>query len=414
MSKEFQISNSACSTLNDLLAFAAAVNEMAVEAAPQCRVLQAKREAKGAELDALGRRWAARRTRLEGCLRSAGDAACAAAAEVEATAQVGNSTAVAEEAAKAAVVAAGADCVGGVGEHDVEAAAATANGSSTAPSPVWIRTPRGAGIVQQGFLYKRSSTKMMAQWNRRWFLIDSGKLHYIRTNGKVDSSGGAAAVGSSTSEDASEGGGYTREHRSDSGSNTFGSTTVATAKTEAGGSMELVQVCDIVICTLRTLRDVVGTSEQPFAFEIISPKQRTYLLQAESGAELLAWKSALQECIESMLVGAGGGSRGERKGGGSNAGADGTAGGGGGGAANGGEDVAIISSNPVIAALQQTNSENGGCADCGNTELTWASINLGLMLCIECSGVHRSLGAHISKVKACRHGRRLYVCVLPG
>jgi len=393
MSKEFQISNSACRTLDDLLAFAAAVNEMAVEAAPQCRVLQAKREAKGAELDALGRRWAARRTRLEGCLRSAGDAASAATAEVEATAQVGNSTAVAEEAAKAAVVAAGADCAGGVGEHDVEAAA-PANGNSTVPSPVWIRTPRGAGIVQQGFLYKRSSTKMMAQWNRRWFLMDSGKLHYIRTNGKVDSSGGAAAVGSSTSEGASEGGGYTREHRSDSGSNN-GGTTVATAKTEAGGSMELVQVCDIVTCKLR---DVVGTSEQPFAFEIISPVVRTYLLQAESGAELLAWKSALQECIESMLVGAGGGSRGERKGGGSNAGADGTAGGGGGGAANGGEDVAIISSNPVIAALQQTNSENGGCADCGNTELTWASINLGIMLCIECSGVHRSLGAHISKV----------------
>ena len=30
----------------------------------------------------------------------------------------------------------------------------------------------------------------------------------------------------------------------------------------------------------------------------------------------------------------------------------------------------------------------------------WASINLGVLLCIECSGIHRSLGSHISKVRS--------------
>ncbi|XP_070826476.1 arf-GAP with coiled-coil, ANK repeat and PH domain-containing protein 2 [Chaetodon trifascialis] len=43
---------------------------------------------------------------------------------------------------------------------------------------------------------------------------------------------------------------------------------------------------------------------------------------------------------------------------------------------------------------------NCQCCDCGEEEPRWASINLGVTMCIECSGIHRSLGVHLSKVRS--------------
>ncbi|XP_050901304.1 probable ADP-ribosylation factor GTPase-activating protein AGD15 isoform X3 [Lathyrus oleraceus] len=48
--------------------------------------------------------------------------------------------------------------------------------------------------------------------------------------------------------------------------------------------------------------------------------------------------------------------------------------------------------------------ENRECADCRNNEYVraprWASVNLGIFICMQCSGIHRSLGVHISKVRS--------------
>ncbi|KAH3863647.1 arf-GAP with dual PH domain-containing protein 1-like [Dreissena polymorpha] len=44
---------------------------------------------------------------------------------------------------------------------------------------------------------------------------------------------------------------------------------------------------------------------------------------------------------------------------------------------------------------------NNRCADCHTTEhVDWASCNLGIFLCQDCAGIHRSLGVDISRVKS--------------
>jgi len=45
-------------------------------------------------------------------------------------------------------------------------------------------------------------------------------------------------------------------------------------------------------------------------------------------------------------------------------------------------------------------SRHQSCVECGGENPTWTSLNLGCLICIQCSGIHRKLGTHISRVRS--------------
>lgn len=52
-----------------------------------------------------------------------------------------------------------------------------------------------------------------------------------------------------------------------------------------------------------------------------------------------------------------------------------------------------------FAAIQEKKG-NSVCFDCGDIAPKWISLNLGVFICFRCSGIHRSFGTHISKVRS--------------
>ncbi|XP_009295860.1 arf-GAP with GTPase, ANK repeat and PH domain-containing protein 3 isoform X1 [Danio rerio] len=61
-----------------------------------------------------------------------------------------------------------------------------------------------------------------------------------------------------------------------------------------------------------------------------------------------------------------------------------------------------LGSQSDALAIQSIRNVRGNsfCADCDAPNPDWASLNLGALICIECSGMHRNLGTHLSRVRS--------------
>ena len=55
--------------------------------------------------------------------------------------------------------------------------------------------------------------------------------------------------------------------------------------------------------------------------------------------------------------------------------------------------------NAVVQSIHSLQGNNR-CAECGAHRPKWMSVNLGVLLCLQCSGAHRQVGVHVSQVRS--------------
>ena len=66
-----------------------------------------------------------------------------------------------------------------------------------------------------------------------------------------------------------------------------------------------------------------------------------------------------------------------------------------------GENQGLVEFQQTLVNYIRNIPSNNMCCDCGgSTDVTWLSTNFGVIVCIECSGIHREMGVHITKIQS--------------
>ncbi|XP_072858722.2 arf-GAP with GTPase, ANK repeat and PH domain-containing protein 3 isoform X1 [Pogona vitticeps] len=113
--------------------------------------------------------------------------------------------------------------------------------------------------------------------------------------------------------------------------------------------------------------------EESFEFVIVSLTGQSWLFEASTADERELWVQAVEGQILASLQGC-----------------------------ESSKNKARLGSHSDALAIQSIRTVRGNsfCVDCDAPNPDWASLNLGALICIECSGIHRNLGTHLSRVRS--------------
>ncbi|XP_055257833.1 arf-GAP with GTPase, ANK repeat and PH domain-containing protein 1 isoform X2 [Moschus berezovskii] len=121
------------------------------------------------------------------------------------------------------------------------------------------------------------------------------------------------------------------------------------------------------------LSGTADEQEENFEFIIVSLTGQTWHFEATSYEERDAWVQAIESQILASLQ-----------------------------SCESSKNKSRLTSQSEAMALQSIRNIRGNshCVDCETQNPNWASLNLGALMCIECSGIHRNLGTHLSRVRS--------------
>ncbi|NXE81351.1 ASAP1 protein, partial [Cochlearius cochlearius] len=114
-------------------------------------------------------------------------------------------------------------------------------------------------------------------------------------------------------------------------------------------------------------------------FDLVS-HNRTYRFLAEDEQDCVAWVSVLSNSKEEALNVAFSKAQGSK--------------------AQGREESSREELIQAIIEEVRGMPGNRECCDCSAPDPTWLSTNLGILICIECSGIHREMGVHLSRIQS--------------
>lgn len=114
-------------------------------------------------------------------------------------------------------------------------------------------------------------------------------------------------------------------------------------------------------------------AEESFEFVVVSLTGQTWHFEASTAEERELWVQSVQAQILASLQ-----------------------------ACRSAKDKTRLGNQNTALAVQAVRTVRGNsfCIDCDAPNPDWASLNLGALMCIECSGTHRHLGAHLSRVRS--------------